>query len=58
MMSGKIEAVIMTVIFAVIAGCFSIPIIIYATDSQDVTPGGNVIEHLDISDCTWRQVWD
>lgn len=60
MMAGKIESVIMTVIFVIIAGCFSIPVIIYVTDSQDVTPGGNIIDHLDISDCTWQaiQVWE
>ena len=51
-----IEAVIITVIFTIVAGCFSIPIIIFATDSQDVTPGGNVADQLDISDCA-QQVW-
>ena len=54
MMAGKIEAIIMTVLFAVIAGCFSIPIFIFVTDSQDATPKRNIIEHLDISDCTWQ----
>ena len=51
-----IEAVILTVIFTIVAGCFSIPIIIFATDSQNVTPEGNVADQLDISDCA-RQVW-
>lgn len=54
MMAGKIEAIIMTVLFAVIVGCFSIPIFIFVTDSQDATPKRNIIEHLDISDCTWQ----
>ena len=44
----------MTVLFAVIAGCFSIPIFIFVTDSQDATTKRNIIEHLDISDCTWQ----
>ena len=55
-MARKIEVVIITTIFTIVAGCFSIPIIIFATDSQDVTSGGNIADQLDISDCAQRQV--
>lgn len=47
-----VEVVILATIFIIVAGCFSIPIIIYATDSRDIIPSQDAIHQLDISDCS------
>ena len=45
-MEGKIKVVILTNVFIFVAGVFSIPIIIYATSTQDTTSDSVVIETL------------
>ena len=51
-MTRKVEVIIVTTIFIIVVGCFSIPIIIYATDSQDITtPREDVMTQVDISNC-------
>lgn len=55
-MAKKVEVVIMTGVFMIVFGSFSIPIIIYATNSQDATSTSNVvaIDQIDIrnGDCS------
>ena len=52
-MARKFEGVIMIGVFMIVAGCFSIPIIIYAASSQDTTTNSSVvIEQLDINQCS------
>lgn len=53
-MARKIEGFIMIGVFMIVAGCFSIPIIIYAANSQDTaaTNRNVVIEQLDINACS------
>lgn len=55
-MARKVEVIIIAAIFTVVVGCFSVPIIIYATGSQHAADRGSIMDQLDISDCTW-QVW-
>ena len=45
-MERKIEGTIMASVFILVAGCFSIPIIIYATSSQDSNSDSIAIEIL------------
>ena len=54
-MARKIEIIIVTGIFMIVVGCFAIPTIIYATGSQDVTPRQDIMDQLDINECS-RQV--
>ena len=55
-MERKIEGGILTSVFILVAGCFSIPIIIFATSSQDSTSDSVVIEILadqfNVNDCS------
>jgi len=54
-MERKIEVIIMVALFVIFVGCFSIPTILYATDSSDVTPTRSTVDQLDINNCS-RQV--
>jgi len=45
----------MVALFVIVVGCFSIPTILYAIDSSDVTPTRSTVDQLDINNCS-RQV--
>lgn len=59
LMERKIEGAIIAIVFILVVGCFSIPIVIYATSSQDSTGDSVVIEILadqfNVNECS-RQV--
>ena len=44
------EIVLLICVFSFVVGCFSIPIIIYATDS-DVTPSQYIGIEIDVNNC-------
>ena len=53
-MARKFEAAIMTAVFLTIASCFSVPIIMYATDSHDDGSDAAIIrlkELIDVNEC-------
>lgn len=52
MTRNVVEVIVMAAIFTIIAACFSIPIVIYATDSRDITPNKDAVNQLDINDCS------
>ena len=49
----KLEIIILVGVFMIVAGCFSVPIIIFAINSQDDTGGFNILEqlHFNINHC-------
>lgn len=53
LMAGKLEVIFMASVFVIVAGCFSIPIIIYATNYQDDTIKRSILDQLnfDITGC-------
>ena len=56
-MARKVEATILTALFIVTVGCFSIPVIIYATSSQDAGTNAallKLVEHIDINKCSQK----
>ena len=60
-MAGKFEVLILMGVFIIIAGCFSIPIIIYATSSQDTAASTNaalkkLVENFDVNKCPQQPV--
>ena len=53
-MARKFEVAILTGLFTITVGCFSIPVIIYATSSQDAGTNDSLLkltEHFDINEC-------
>ena len=55
-MKRKIEGAIMTSVFILVAGCFSVPIIIYATSYQDSAGNSAIMEifadQFNIDECS------
>ena len=49
----KLEIIILVGVFVIVAGCFSIPIIIFAINSQHDTGALNILEqlHVNINHC-------
>ena len=53
-MVRKFEVTVLTGLFIITVGCFSIPVIIYATSSQDAGTNAallKLMEHLDMNEC-------
>ena len=58
-MARKVEVAILTALFIITVGCFSIPVLIYATSSQDAGTNAALLklaEHLDINTCPQKVV--
>ena len=60
-METKIEGAIIASVFILVAGCFSIPIIIYATSSQDSNSDSIAIEILadqfNVNECSQKVLY-
>ena len=53
-MGRKFEVALLTGLFIITVGCFSIPVVIYATSSQDAGTNAALLkltEHFDINKC-------
>ena len=58
-MARKFEVIILTGLFITTVVCFSIPVIIYATSSQDAGTNAALLmltEHFDINECPQQKV--
>ena len=58
MMYSKGEVIFVICVFIIVFGCFSIPIILYATDdvTSDLNLAITLFAEIDIDDCPLQQV--